>query len=69
MKAPPTLKLCLKKISKVNIDYIIKVENLFPMFISPEDNHKLMEEITKEELEKTIHSFQKDKSPGQMVFQ
>jgi hypothetical protein len=28
-----------------------------------------MEEITKEELEKTLHSFQKDKSPGPDGFQ
>ena len=32
--------------------------------ISEEMNNSLKEEITKEELEKIVHSFQKGKSPG-----
>jgi hypothetical protein len=48
----------------VNIDTILKVESIFPRFISPKDNLSLVAEVTKEELEKIIHSFQKDKSPG-----
>jgi hypothetical protein len=57
-------KYPFKENFKVNIVNIIKVASLFPIFINPEANHKLMEKITREELEKILHSFQKDKSPG-----
>jgi hypothetical protein len=48
----------------VNIGTIIRVVGIFPRFISPMENQKLMEEITLEELEKNIHAFQKEKILG-----
>ena len=38
---------------------VIRVAQLFPRFVEEEDNLSLMEE-----LKVTLHSFQKDKSPG-----
>jgi len=46
-----------KSDSRVNIDTIIKVVSPFSKFINLEENKKLVEEITKEELEKILHSF------------
>ena len=43
---------------------IIKLAQFFPCFVDTEENSELMGEVTMEELKATLHSFQKDKSPG-----
>jgi hypothetical protein len=40
--------------------------SLFPNFVIDEDKNTLMEAMSKEENEETLHSFQKDKSPRLM---
>jgi hypothetical protein len=57
-------KSLLKVDPGANIDSIIRVLNLFPRFISPEENTRLVEEISMKELKKTLHKFQKDKIMG-----
>jgi hypothetical protein len=46
------------------IDAIISLSNFFPIFMELEDNQSLMAEVGKEELLRTLESFQKDKSHG-----
>lgn len=43
---------------------ILQITHLLPRFDKDEDNVNLMVEISKGELLKALHSFQKDKSPG-----
>jgi hypothetical protein len=50
-----------------NISKIVKLVSYFPRFIDEEANEELMSEITNIELKSVVDSFQKDKSPNQMV--
>jgi hypothetical protein len=43
---------------------VLQVAYLFSRFINQEGNDQLMVEISKEELQVVLQSFQKDKSPG-----
>eukprot|EP01018_Ginkgo_biloba_P003770 Gb_15008 [translate_table: standard] len=38
--------------------------SFFPSLVSEEDNASLLEEVSKDELQTVLHSFQKGKSPG-----
>ena len=37
---------------------------MFLLFVGPDENHSLMEEVSEEELKCVLQSFQKDKIPG-----
>ena len=43
---------------------IVHVAQHFPGFVDDNDNRRLMEAVTNNELLKILHSFKKDKSPG-----
>jgi hypothetical protein len=49
---------------RVNITDIIRLALYFPSFVDEEGNRELYAEVTEAELKETLHSFQKDKSPG-----
>ena len=49
---------------RVFVAKVINLSQLFPSFVTPKHNRDLMEEVLKDELKKTLHSFQKDKSPN-----
>lgn len=36
--------------------------SFFPSFVNNEENERIMDEVSKDELQEVIHSFQKDKS-------
>jgi hypothetical protein len=44
---------------------ILKIPSFFTRFVIEEENHILMEEVSKEELKVGIASFKRDKSLGQ----
>ena len=46
-----------------NIQEILKILILFPRLINEQMNNSLKEEVSEEELEKIVYSFQKGKSP------
>jgi hypothetical protein len=48
----------------VTIAEIVKMTSFFPSFVNEEDNQKLMEDISKDELHLVLHTFLKNKSPG-----
>lgn len=50
-----------KENQRETINHIIQVSILFHSFVTPKKNEWLMDEITKEELEFVIKSFQNDK--------
>ena len=58
------LENLFKEDQQTTIAEIIQVSQFFPKIITEEDNSDLMEEVTNEELKATLHSFQRDKSPG-----
>ena len=43
---------------------VIRIAYMFPGFVGLDENHSLMEEVTKEELKCVLQIFQKDKSLG-----
>ena len=47
-----------------NIQEILKVLSMFMRLTNEEMNNSMAEEVTEEELEKIVYSFQKGKSPG-----
>jgi hypothetical protein len=55
-----------KEETQVSIEEVVQVAQFFPRFVEEEDNRLLMEEVTEKELLEVLHSFQKDKIPGQM---
>ena len=68
----------LANLSKSHFEFVFKEENqttivefiqlsqLFPRIITDEGNNELMQEISKDELKKTLHNFQKIKVQNQM---
>jgi hypothetical protein len=50
--------------SRATIAIVIRLSSYFPRFVNPKDNQALMVEVCKEELLRTLQSFQKYKSPG-----
>jgi hypothetical protein len=50
--------------SRETIAIVIKLSSYFLDFVNPEDNQDLMVEVGKEQLLRTLQSFQKDKSLG-----
>ena len=61
-------KNLFKESEGCNIQEILKVISLFPRLINEEMNNFLKEEVTEEELEKTVYSLHKGKSPGPYGF-
>jgi hypothetical protein len=58
-------KNLFKAEQRSTIEAILKVASLFPhCFVDQDQNESLMAEVTEEELQRTLHSFQKDKSLG-----
>jgi hypothetical protein len=53
-----------KEESRVTIVEVVRMTSFFPNFVSEEDNNRLMEEVSKDELGEALHSLQKDKSPN-----
>ena len=53
-----------KEGQQTTIAEVIRISQYFPESISEEDNMELMEEVSEEEVKATLHSFQKEKSPG-----
>jgi hypothetical protein len=53
-----------KEEKRYTIESILKVASIFPRFVDQVQKDSLMEKVTKEELQKTLHNFQKDKIPG-----
>ena len=47
-----------------HIQEILRVLSMFPKLISKEMNNTMAQEVTEEELDKIVYSFQKGKSPG-----
>ena len=43
---------------------MVRISQFFPSFVNLKEFKRLMEEVTKEELQIVMHNFQKDKSPG-----
>eukprot|EP01018_Ginkgo_biloba_P020280 Gb_31029 [translate_table: standard] len=52
-----------KEESKSTIEEVLKLTIFFPSFVSEEDNRRMMEEVSKDELKEVLDSFQKDKRP------
>lgn len=61
-------KSCYKADGRATIMEVTKITSYFPRFVEDEDNTSLLEEVTKEELQSVLHSFQKDKIPRQSNF-
>ena len=57
-------KNMFKELAGCNIQEILEVINLFPRMIEEEMNTHLKVEVTEEELEKVVYSYQKGKIPG-----
>ena len=57
-------KKLFSKLEGCNIHEILKVLSMFPRLINEEMNNSMKEEVTEEELEKIVYSFQKGKSSG-----
>eukprot|EP01018_Ginkgo_biloba_P034237 Gb_24170 [translate_table: standard] len=53
-----------KEERRSKIAKVLKLTSFFPSFVSEEDNRRMMEEFSKDELKEVLDSFQKDKSPG-----
>ena len=47
------------------VSEVIRITQMFPGFVGPDENHSLMEEVLEEELKCVLKSFQKDKILGQ----
>ena len=50
----------------MSITRVVKMIIVFPRFVNDEDNQSLLEDLSKDELQLVMHSFQKDKFLGQM---
>jgi hypothetical protein len=57
-------KSLYKAEQRVNIVEIVRLALYYPSFVDAEKNRELFEEVSEPELKETLHSFQKDKSPG-----
>lgn len=58
------LKSLYRALEEATLSYVIRVAKLFPRLIEEEDNQMLMAPISRRELEDTLKSMQRDKSPG-----
>jgi len=50
--------------NQASIEEVVRLAQLFPGFVNEEENQKLYEKVTEDELKEALNSFQKDKSPG-----
>jgi len=50
--------------NQASIEEVVRLAQLFPGFVNEEENQKLFEKVTEDELKEALNSFQKDKSPG-----
>jgi len=57
-------KNLFKASNQASIEEVVRLAQLFPGFVNEEENQKLLEKVTEDELKETLSSFQKDKSPG-----
>lgn len=48
---------------RATIIEVVKMTSFFPIFVNEVDNEILLEDVSKEELQTILHTFQKDKSP------
>ena len=53
-----------KALEHATLAKVIRIAQVFPGFVEPDENQALMEEVLEEELKCILQSFQKDKSPG-----